>query len=196
MARLDTDILQRGTTAAIPAAADTPVGALYIETDSQQRVLRNNGTSWDFVCYAGGSVVPVDFVRLSDAASSAATNLALDTWSAVDDPDYRVMVDLRGMAYARLLGRIGGSLVAASKIRVQYNPTSDPTIATGDGGWAELLTSAGSHTLDTAFLTAAVAVPSAARIFPCLIRVGLYSGDGAADPTISGAMLTFYAADE
>lgn len=130
---------------------------------------------------------------LNSAASAAATNLALNTWSAVSDPNFRAVVDLRGLTKLRFTARISGSLVAATKMRIQYHPDGNPAIASGDAGWAELATSAGSHTVATVFYTAELSVPSGAQIATCVIRAGLYSGDGAADPTMTGVLLNFYA---
>jgi hypothetical protein len=126
------------------------------------------------------------------AASAAATNLAATTFSAVDDPAYRWRGDLRGRTHLRIMGRIGGSLVAATKLRVQYHVGGDPAVVTGDGGWTTLATTAGSHTLATLFYTAELSVPSGAQINNVLLRVGLYDGDGAADPTISACILSLY----
>jgi hypothetical protein len=126
------------------------------------------------------------------AASAAATNLAASTFSAVSDPNYRVMTDLRGLTKIRIQGRIGGSLVAATKLRVQYHTGGDPAIGTGDGGWTTLADSAGSHTLNVMFYSAEISVPAGAQINNVLIRVGLFGGDGAADPTITTCVLNFY----
>lgn len=103
------------------------------------------------------------------------------------------MVDLRGKTKVRIQGRIGGALVAATKLRVQYHTGVNPAVATGDGGWTTLADTAGSHTLNTMFYSAEINVPAGAQINNCLIRVGLFSGDGAADPTITCCVLNFYA---
>lgn len=126
------------------------------------------------------------------AASTPATNLAATTFSAIDDPNYRWMGDLRNLTKLRIMGRIGGSLVAATKLRVQYHTGGDPSVATGDGGWTTLATTAGSHTLNTLFYSAELTIPGGAQINNALIRVGLYDGDGAADPTISACLLNVY----
>lgn len=128
----------------------------------------------------------------SAAASAAATNLAATQFNAVSDPSYRRMMDLRGLTKMKIQGRIGGTLVAATKLRVQYNPSSNPAIATGDAGWATLATTAGSHTLNTMFYTAELAIPAGAQINDCQVRVGLYDGDGVADPTITCCILNIY----
>jgi hypothetical protein len=129
---------------------------------------------------------------LNSAASAAATNLALDTWNAVSDPNFRAMMDLSDCTKVRMMGRIGGTLAAATKIRIQYHTGGDPAVATGDAGWTELLTSAGSHTVSVAFYTDEISVPVGAQINNCLIRAGLYSGNGTADPTLTGVLLNFY----
>lgn len=126
------------------------------------------------------------------AASAAATNLAANTFSAVGDPNYRQMVDLRGMTKLRVQGRIGGSLVAATRLRVQYHVGGDPAVATGDAGWQTLGDTAGPHVLNGMFYSAELTVPAGAQVNNCLVRVGLFGGDGAADPTITAAILNFY----
>lgn len=125
--------------------------------------------------------------------SAVALNLALGAFSAVSDPSLRRMCDLRGMTTLRMQGRIGGSLVAATKIRLQYHIGGNVNVATGDGGWTDFPTdSAGSHTLNQMFYTGDIAVPSAARINHCLVRAGLFSGDGGADPMITCCILNVY----
>lgn len=126
------------------------------------------------------------------AASAAATNLAASTFSAVSDPSLRQMTDLRGLTKVRIQGRIGGSLVAATRLRVQYHTGGNPAVATGDAGWTTLAESAGSHTLSTMFYSAEIAVPAGAQVNDVLIRVGLFGGDGVADPTITCCILNFY----
>jgi hypothetical protein len=128
----------------------------------------------------------------SGAASGAATNLALNAFNAIGDPAYRTIADLRGRTKVRVMGRIGGALVAATKLRVQYHTGGNPAVATGDAGWTTLAETAGSHTLNTLFYSAEINVPVGAQINHCLIRVGLFSGDGAADPTITACVLNFY----
>lgn len=134
----------------------------------------------------------VDILAPNDAASAAATNLAANTFSAVGDPSYRRMVDLRGKTKVRIMGRIGGALVAATKIRIQYHTGGNPAVASGDAGWTTLADTAGSHTLNALFYTAEIAVPAGAQINDCQIRCGIFSGDGAADPTITACTLNFY----
>lgn len=126
------------------------------------------------------------------AASAAATNLALNTFSAVGDPAYRYMVDLRGCTKVRIMGRFGGTIVAATKIRVQYHTGVNPAVSSGDAGWTTLADSAGSHTVNTMFYSAEISVPAGAQINDCLVRAGIFSGDGAADPTMSACVLNFY----
>lgn len=126
------------------------------------------------------------------AASAVATNLAANAFNAVSDPNYRQMHDLRGMTKIRIQGRIGGALVAATKLRVQYHVGGNPAVATGDAGWTTLADSAGGHTVNTMFYSAEIAIPAGARINNCLLRVGVFSGDGVADPTITCAILNVY----
>ena len=126
------------------------------------------------------------------AASAAATNLAANTWKDVSDPSFRQMCDLRGLTKVRIHGRIGGSLVAATKIRIQYHTGGDPAVSTSDGGWTELVTTAGSHSVNTMFYSAEIAVPAGAQVNNVLIRCGLFGGDGAKDPTVTCCVLNFY----
>lgn len=91
------------------------------------------------------------------------------------------------------MGRIGGSLVAATKLRVQYHTGGNPAVASGDAGWTTLAETAGSHTLNTMFYSAEIAIPAGAQINDCLVRVGLLGGDGVADPTITACTLNCYA---
>lgn len=135
----------------------------------------------------------LDLLPVWGTASAAATNLAANTFNAVSDPNYRQMVDLRGKTKLKVMGRIGGALVAATKLRVQYHTAGNPAVATGDAGWTTLADTAGSHTLSTLFYSAELSVPAGAQINDCLVRVGLFSGDGAADPTITCCILNFYA---
>lgn len=141
---------------------------------------------------AAGLALPVNILLPAMSASAIATNLALNTFLAVSDMNLRQMVDLRNLAKCKLVGRIGGSLVAATKIRIQFHPTGGIAVSSGDAGWATLGDSAGSHTLNTLFDSAEIAVPVAAQVQNCCVRVGLFSGDGVADPTITCAMLRFY----
>jgi len=142
-----------------------------------------------------GPAGPTNIVLLSPNgnASVAATNLATLTFNAVSDPNFRNIINLLLMTKVRILGRLGGSIVAANKIRIQYHTSSDPAISSADGGWTTLATTAGSHTLNTLFYTAELTVPAGARINPVQIRAGLYDGDGAADPTMTACSLVFYA---
>jgi hypothetical protein len=102
------------------------------------------------------------------------------------------MVDMRGKTKMTILGRFGGTVVAATKLRVQYHLSNNPAIATGDVGWTTLGDSAGSHTVNTFFYSAEIAIPLVAQINPVQIRVGIFGGDGVADPTITSCVLNFY----
>lgn len=126
------------------------------------------------------------------AASAAATNLALNAFNAVSDPSFRQFVDLRGLTKFRIHGRIGGSLAAATKLRGQYHLGVNPAVATGDAGWQTLGDTAGGHSVNVMFFSSEMAIPPAAMIQNCLIRVGLVGGDGVTDPTVTCAILDFY----
>lgn len=141
----------------------------------------------------GQASVSVDLLAPNTAASAAATNLAANTFNAVSDPNYRRMVDLRGKTHVRIMGRFGGAVVAATRLRVQYHTGGNPAVVTGDAGWQTLAESAGSHTVNAMFYSAEIPVPAGAQINNCLVRVGIFGGDGAADPTLTCAVLNFYA---
>jgi hypothetical protein len=128
----------------------------------------------------------------NDTASAAATNLAVNTFNAVSDPAYRQMHDLRGMTKARILGRLGGAVAAATKLRFQYHAGGNPAVLTGDAGWTTLAESAGSHTVNVMFYSAEINLPVGAQVNNALVRVGVFGGDGAADPTITCAMMNVY----
>jgi hypothetical protein len=192
MALFDTQVIIRDLTANRPAATATPLGAIFIEQDLRQRIFRNNGATWDLMAALSPGPSQVTLLHPLMAASAPATNLAAATAASVSDPNLRQMVDFRGVNSLRVLGRIGGSLVAATKLRVQYHVGGNPAVADGDGGWTTLVDSAGGHTLDTLFYTAEAAVPAGAQINHVLVRAQLYDGDGAADPTISACVLNVY----
>lgn len=125
-------------------------------------------------------------------ATGAFSNLAASTVGAVGDPLYRTMVDLVGYTHVKMVGRITGSLAAATKIRIQYHTGGNLGVASADGGWTTLITSAGGHTLNVMFTTGELSVPSGAQITDCILRMVLFDGDGAADPSVSNCALFFY----
>lgn len=126
------------------------------------------------------------------AASAAASNLAANTFNAVSDPNFRQMHDLRGLTKVRIQGRLGGAVVAATKLRFQYHLGGNPAVVTGDAGWVTFADSAGSHTVNVMFYSAEITIPAGARVNDVLLRVGIFGGDGAADPTITCAILNCY----
>lgn len=126
------------------------------------------------------------------AASAAATNNGAAAFTAVSDPNSRRMVNLSGLTKVRIQGRIGGALVAGVRLRIQYHIGGNIAVATGDAGWATLAESAGSHTLNTLFYSAEIPVPAGAQINNCLIRAGIFGGDGVVDPTMTSCVLNFY----
>jgi hypothetical protein len=162
-------------------------------TPSSSTYLRGDRT---WATPAGGSSVggagPVVLHHPHMAASAIATNLALNTFNAVSDPSFRQMMDLRGYTKVRIQGRIGGTLVAATKIRIQYHTGGNPAVLTGDAGWTTLADTAGSHTVNVMFYSAEIAVPAGAQVNDVQIRCGLFSGDGAADPTVTCCICNFY----
>jgi hypothetical protein len=124
-------------------------------------------------------------------ASAPATNLAAGALAAVSDPNLRVMADLRGRISVRIQGRIGGTLAAATKIRVQYHLGGNPNVASGDAGWGNMATTAGSHAANAMFYTSELFIPAASRVKDVLLRPSLVDGDGVADPTITCCVLLF-----
>lgn len=138
----------------------------------------------------GGSVV---LLHPNMIPSLPATLNALNTFAAVSDPYLRQMVDLRNATKVRVMAAIGDALVAASAVRIQFHTGGDPAVVSGDAGWTELVTTAGSHLLATMFYAAEAAVPSGARINHCLVRAGLFSGNGLVSPTLTACILNFYA---
>ena len=127
------------------------------------------------------------------AASAIATNLTVNTANAVSDPNLRQFVDLRGMSRCRIHGRIGGSVNAATRIRLQYHTGGNIAVASNDAGWQTLAETAGSHTVNVMFQTVELVLPISVQIQRCLVRPILFSGDGAADPTITCCIVNFYA---
>lgn len=126
-------------------------------------------------------------------ASAIATNLALNAVSAVSDPNLRRFVDLRGLTKCRIQGRLGGTINVATRIRLQFHIGQNIGIASNDAGWATLADTAGSHTANVMFRSAEFTIPVEARIQDCIVRAVIFSGDGAADPTISCCVVSFYA---
>lgn len=176
--------------------ADTKIsnlGAVTSLLDTDELVLASAGTTKKIAVQNLAFGYSVILHHPKDAATGAFTNLAASTVGAVSDPSYRQMINLEGFTKARMMGRIGGTLVAATKIRIQYHTGGDPTISSADGGWTTLMTSAGSHTVNSLFYTAEASIPSGAQIAVCLIRAVLFDGDGAADPTLSACTFNVYA---
>ena len=89
-------------------------------------------------------------------------------------------------------GRLSGSVVAATKLRVQYIITNDMNISTSDAGWTTLIESAGGHTINQSFLTGPVAIPAGAKYDNCILRCGIYGGNAVAAPTITLCIFDFY----
>lgn len=126
--------------------------------------------------------------------TAPAAGLGSGVWEAVDDPDLRQVVDLRGCDSVKIHGRLSGTICNDNKIRVQYN-VSDVAADTA-GKWHTLATSRGQHTLDEMFWTSGRSVPDDAQIENCILRAGIYDGDGVADPQISCCILSFSLGDE
>lgn len=132
-------------------------------------------------------------LAMNGAASAVATNNGAAAFTAVSDPAFRTMRDLRGLTKVRIMGRLGGTVAAGTRVRVQYHTGGNPAVLSNDAGWATLADSAGSHVAGAAFYSAEIAVPAGAQVNNVLIRVGIFGGDGAADPTLTCCILNFYA---
>lgn len=178
---------QGDTGAAGPAGATGPQGPQGIQGDTGA-----TGATGPQGATGPIQTQQVIFVHPLTSASAAATNLALNAVNAVSDMNLRRVVDLRGLTKCRMMGRIGGSLVAATKIRLQYHTGGNIAISSGDAGWTTLADSAGGHVISVLFYSTELAVPVAAQIQTCVVRAVLFSGDGAADPTISCCVVDFY----
>lgn len=126
------------------------------------------------------------------AASAAATNNAAGAFTAVSDPNLRQIMDARGYSGVRLIARLGGTVAAASKIRIQYHLGQDINVTTGDAGWTTLGDTPGSHTVGQYYISPIIALPQAAQINGLVLRAGIADGNGAADPTITACTLAFY----
>lgn len=189
-----------------PSTADA-VGVLFVldEKNTANDPTGINGGSYynsnsnKFRCYEAGAwsdcitqpSVNTTIVSGLDT-SAAATNLAAGNTNCVSDPSLRGMFNMYGKTKIRWIGKIGGSINAATKIRLQYHTGGNIAVASADAGWTTLDTSAGTHTLNTYFYTAEVAVPLAAQINGLVVRACLFDGNGVADPTITGLQLNAY----
>jgi hypothetical protein len=200
------------TGAGAPAGGTGIVGDWYIDTATYDFYEKTGASAWTLrgnfkgatgntgLTGADGPQGPagqqgartVELLSPNETASAVATNLAVSTVNAVSDPNFRRLLDLRTLTKLKVMGRFGGTVVAATKLRIQYHTSPNPAIATGDAGWTTLADSAGSHTAGTMFYTAELAVPAGAQINDCQIRCVIFSGDGAADPTISACVCNFY----
>ena len=165
-----------------------PGGMYYNTTDSRFRCYENGAWS-DCLSGYGRNITIKEGLS---TASAAATNLAAATLNCVSDPSLRIMTNLKGMTRIRFMGRFGGTIVAATTMRIQYNTSANPAIASGDAGWTTVDTSAGSHTANQMFYTAEATIPVVARVNPIQIRACVLGDDGAADPTITAVQLNVY----
>jgi hypothetical protein len=129
------------------------------------------------------------YLELADAAAASLNPAA--TFTAAGDPATRRILNLTNCDKVRFLARIVGP-ATATKLRIQYSTSTDPTIADNDVSWTTLATSSGTHPNDVWFYTAAANVPSGAQINNVQIRIGIYDGDGAASPHISACAINFY----
>ena len=101
---------------------------------------------------------------------------------------------MRGLTKVRIQGRLGGTVHSLNRLRLEYNLSGDPDVSTFHAGWTVLADELGSaHSANVMFYTPELAVPAAAQVNNCLIRVGILGGDGVADPTITCCILNFYA---
>ena len=124
-------------------------------------------------------------------ASSASPALAAATWDDLDDPNFRRILDLRGVVRMGIMGRLTAN-VPLTQIRVQFHTGGVITVLTTDDDWHTLNSSWGSHTADALWYEQSHTVPDGACVDGCISRVGLYGGDGVASPQITCCILHFY----
>lgn len=177
------------TAGAVPTAGQLEVGQIAVNIADRKFFTKNAaGTVVELSPMPGaGEVTLVEPFE----SSAVATNLAASTFNAVSDPYLRRMVDLRHSTKMRIMGDFKGSVATATKMRIQYHTGGNWLVSSGDGGWATLGDSAGSHTIQTPWVSSEITIPTAARIKDCVIRCGIYDGNGTADPLISTCFLYF-----
>lgn len=139
-----------------------------------------------------GSPPPVTLHHPFMSPTAAAANNLAAAFVAVSDPSLRQMTDLRFATKGRMQARIGGSLDASTKIRLQYHLGGNPAVGTADPGWVTLFTSAGGHLLNQMFYSPEFVIPEVARVNDVLVRAGIFGGNGVADPTITCCVLNLY----
>ncbi len=179
------------------------VGTLLVldtKTDAGDPTGANGGMYYNsnlgkFRCYENGACRNCLSSKVSSTivdglwASVAATNLAASTLNCVSDPSLRTVMNMSGLTKVRFMGKLGGTVVAATTMRLQYHTGGNIAVATGDAGWTTLDTSAGSHTAGAWFYSTEITIPTAAQADNMIIRACIFGGDGAADPTITGARI-------
>lgn len=184
----------------LPAVSTPNDLPLINNTNNDTRMVLSNGTyykwntllnEWFKTNYAFKEFMSL--ILLHPMMTSAiASNLASNTFNAVSDPSLRQFANLGNYTQVRMQGRIGNSLVAATSILIQYHLSDDINVATNDAGWQTLITSSGGHTLNQMFYSDRILLPEELKVDNVIIRAGMYSGNGAADPRITCCILNFY----
>lgn len=97
----------------------------------------------------------------------------------------RVQADLRGVSHVR--GEVVCSVIPATAgvVRFEYS-------VNGGSTWDTIVDMLTSYTADQLKVSAAGAVPTAAKVETCLMRL-VVTGDGVADPVVQKACLVFQA---
>src|SRR5687768_1960986 len=95
------DIIQRGTTAAKPAATAVDVGTLYFDTDLDA-LYRSNGTTWDSVEAAAGAAGSVATDAIWDAAGDLVQGTGANTAAKLTAGTAAMFLKSAGAAAANL----------------------------------------------------------------------------------------------
>jgi len=130
------DFIQRGTTAAKPAATAVDVGTLYFDTDLD-KLQRSSGSAWEDVeqAAASGAITTSDAQQGADISLSAATytnivsvSLAAGTWDIWGWIDFLASA-ATGDAYAQLWDGAAQLGQMVSRINVNSSYLTVPVFA-------------------------------------------------------------------
>lgn len=124
-------------------------------------------------------------VPLVAAATAALTN-APAAGTEVPNQQSRAVVDLRGVVNAVVQATFSVIPAAAGTCRVEYSVNAG-------GTWAALATSGSPHVANVMKVGALTAVPAAAQVQQCWLRI-VVTGDAVADPVLLRAAVSFMGA--
>lgn len=158
------------------------------------RFFSDGNGAWYVVSFSSLAVrAPQVLVCLVDPLgnlSAQATNNPATTFTALSDPEARRFLDLQGYPLVDVQWQVNGGVDAVTKVRLEYVATSDINQSTG---WTTLLTTqAFASAGNQLHYETNLAVPTAAQVSNCLLRMGIYDGDGVADPYIAALVLRFH----